>query len=82
MWHGATRCIRPLAFLIWVNGLCFSVTSTIIADLEQYKFSVTALSRRWSGGGACWHARRHHMAVGRIGVTADTALRQIAARQR
>ena len=30
MWHGATRCIRPLAFLIWVNGLYF-LASTLIA---------------------------------------------------
>jgi small-conductance mechanosensitive channel len=78
IWRGATRCIRPLAFLIWVNGL-YLVASTIVADLEEYKFSTTALAALewWQGLG---------MLVGiawllvRIGVTTDIALRKIAAR--
>lgn len=79
IWHGATRCIRPLAFLIWVNGLYF-VASTLIADLEEYKFSTTALAALewWQGLGTLvgitW-------LLVRIGVTTDTALRKIAARR-
>ncbi|GFE83781.1 hypothetical protein GCM10011487_57810 [Steroidobacter agaridevorans] len=78
IWRGATRCIRPLAFLIWVNGL-YLVASTIVADLEEYKFSATALTALewWQGLGTLvgitW-------LLVRIGVTADTALRKIAAR--
>jgi small-conductance mechanosensitive channel len=78
IWRGATRCIRPLAFLIWVNGLYF-LASTLIADLEQYKFSTTALAALewWQGLGTLvgitW-------LLVRIGVTTDTALRKIAAR--
>ena len=52
IWRGATRCIRPLAFLIWVNGLHL-VASTLVADLEEYKFSTTALAALewWQGLG-------------------------------
>lgn len=78
IWHGATRCIRPLAFLIWVNGL-YLAASTIVADLDEYKSSTTALAALewWQGLG---------MLIGivwllvRIGVTTDIALRKIAAR--
>lgn len=78
MWRGATRCIRPLAFLIWVNGLYF-LAATLIADLEQYQFSATALAALewWQGLGTLvgitW-------LLGRIGVTTDEGLRKIAAR--
>jgi small-conductance mechanosensitive channel len=78
IWHGATRCIRPLAFLIWVNGL-YLVASAIVADLSEYKFSTTALAALewWQGLGTLvgitW-------LLVRIGVTTDTALRRIAAR--
>lgn len=78
IWLGATRCIRPLAFLIWVNGLYF-LASTLILALEEYKFSTTALAALewWQGLGTLaaitW-------LLGRIGVTTDEGLRKIAAR--
>jgi small-conductance mechanosensitive channel len=79
MWRGAMRCICPAAFLMWVNGL-YLLASTIIADLEEYKFSATALAALewWQGLGTLvgitW-------LLVRIGVTADKGLRKIAARR-
>jgi small-conductance mechanosensitive channel len=35
IWRGATRCIPPLALLIWVNGLHFALV-TVANDLDQY----------------------------------------------
>ncbi|MFC4308741.1 mechanosensitive ion channel family protein [Steroidobacter flavus] len=78
IWRGALRCIRPLAFLIWVNGL-YVLATTLVRDLEEYKFSTTALAALewWQGLGTLigitW-------LLVRIGVTTDTALRKIAAR--
>lgn len=42
IWRGAIRCIRPLAVLIWVNGLHFVLT-IVAADLNEYALAASAI---------------------------------------
>ena len=79
IWRGATRCIRPLAVLIWINGLHF-VAATLVADLEEYQFSIDMLATlKWFQGVGNLAAITWLMI--RIGVTFDEALRKIAIRR-
>jgi small-conductance mechanosensitive channel len=78
IWRGSIRCIRPLAVLIWVNGLHFVLT-IVAADLDEYALAAAAIDAiDWLQGMGTVVAITWLLM--RIGVTVDEGLRAIAAR--
>jgi len=76
IWRAAARCIRPLAVLIWVNGLHFVITA-LMADLNGYEFAPSAIAAvDWLQGIGTVIALTWLLT--RIGVTIDQALRSAA----
>lgn len=78
IWRGATRCIRPLAVLIWINGLHF-IAAAVGAAVEEYEFSAGVLAALDWLRGIGTMASITWLLI-RIGATVDQALRSIAIR--